>query len=207
MVEALLYKKLFIYLIPFNFLVGEYNAGMQFRFTDEWAFDINAGFVDAIEGSFTANTYERLLKSGVFYYSGPFAKFSMISVIPRGPNPLRTDYNQLEVSYRYLSYHDLDFEDESEIGKVFNITEYMHAIGLSWKAGYNIVPREVFEINGFVGFGIQLRFKNTLVNSYGYDYQSDQFPLDDNSTSTQIVPLFHAGLKVGFKAIDNINTN
>ncbi|MFI5172383.1 MAG: hypothetical protein ACHQFW_08330, partial [Chitinophagales bacterium] len=180
---------------------------MQYRFSDEWAFDINAGYVDDIEGSFTSINYEKLFKSGVFYYKGPFVKFSMLSVIPRGPNPLRTDYNQLEVSYKYLTYEDLDFEDENEAGKLFNISEKMHAIGLSWKAGYNIIPRDIFEVNGFVGFGIQLRFKSTLVNSYGYNYQSDQFPLDDESTSTQIVPLFHTGIKIGFKAIDNIKSN
>ena len=207
MVQALLYKKLFIYLLPFNFIVGEYNVGMQFRFTDEWAFDINAGFVDNIEGSLTANIYENVLKTGVFYYSGPVVKFSMLSVVPRGPNPLRTDYNQMEVSYRYLSYHDLDFEDESEVGKVFNITEYMHAIGLSWKAGYNIIPRNIFETNVFIGFGLQIRFKNTLVNSYGYDYQSDQYIVDDKSNSTQLVPLFHTGIKIGLKAIDNVKIN
>lgn len=201
--EALLYKKLFLYLIPFNFLIGEYNVGAQYRFTDEWAFDINAGYVANIEGSWMSNTYESILKSGTFYYSGPFIKFSMLSVIPRGPNPLRTDYNQLELSYRFLSYDNLDFADESDPDKVFNISENMNAISLSWKAGYNIIPRDVFEMNCFVGFGLQLRLKTTTVNSYGYFYQSDQFPVNNTTNATQIVPLFHLGLKVGYKTLPN----
>jgi len=204
MVEVLLYKKLFIYLLPFNFLVGEYNLGLQYRFNEEWAFDINAGYINDIEGTFTAETYENLLNAGIFYYYGPFAKFSMLSVIPRGPNPLKTDYNQMEVAYKFLSFDELDFEDESEQGKLFNITESMHAISLSWKVGYNIIPRDIFELNGFLGFGLQVRFKNTLVNSYGYNYHSDQFNLFDRTTSTQVVPLFHLGLKIGFKAVQNI---
>ena len=79
----------------------------------------------------------------------------------------------------------------------------MHAISLSWKAGYNIIPRDIFEINGFLGFGLQVRFKDTLVNSYGYNYHSDQFNLYDRTTSTQVVPLFHLGLKIGFKVVEN----
>lgn len=178
--------------------------GLQYRFNDDWAADVNFGYVDDIEGSFTADTYEGLLKTGIFYYSGPFIKGSILSVIPRGPNPLKTDYNQVEVGYKVLGYKNLDFEDESDPGKLFNITERMQAVNLSWKAGYNIIPRAIFQMNGFVGFGIQMRFKNTVVNSYGYDYVSDQFIVNDQSRSTQFVPLFHIGLKVGFQAFDNV---
>ncbi len=203
MIESLLYKKLFLYLLPFNFLVGEYNLGMQYRFNEEWAFDINGGYVRNIEGTVTANLYENLLSAGTFYYQGPVAKVSIISVLPRGPNPLRTDYNQIEVAYRYLSYENLDFEDESEKGKLFNISENMQAISLSWKVGYNLIPRDIFEVNAFVGFGMQLRFKDTFVNSYGYNYHSDQFNLYTRTSSTQAVPLLHLGIKVGLKTLSN----
>lgn len=204
MIEALLYKKLFIYLIPFNFLIGEYNAGVQYRFADEWAADINLGYTANIENSITSSIYENIFKSGTFYYSGPFIKTSLLSVVPRGSNPLRTDYNQIELGYRILGYDSLDFEDETEKGKLFNITERMQAVNLSWKIGYNILPREVFEINGFVGFGIQVRFKNTTVNSYGYNYHSDMFLVNDITESMQTTPLFHAGIKVGLKTINNV---
>ncbi len=204
MIEALLYKKLFLYLIPFNFLVGEFGAGAQYRFNYEWAADLHAGYTADIEGTFTGNIYEGIFKSGNFYYSGPFVKVSVLSVIPRGPNPLRTDYNQLEVAYRYLSYDNLDFTDQDDPDKVFNLSEDMQAISLSWKAGYNIIPRDVFELNGFIGFGLQVRMKTTYVNSYGYFYQSDQFPVGDITRSTQLVPLFHAGIKIGYKTLENI---
>ena len=95
-------------------------------------------------------------------------------------------------------------EDKTEKGKLFNISEDMQAISLSWKAGYNIIPREVFEINAFVGFGIQMRFKNTTVNSYGYNYHSDMFLVNDITESMQTTPLFHAGIKVGLKTINNV---
>lgn len=204
MVEALLYKKLFLYLIPFNFLIGEYNFGMQYRFTDEWAVDINTGYIGNIEGTYTSTVYENIFNSGIFYYSGPFVKTSILAVVPRGTNPLRTDYNQVEIAYRMLGYDKLDFEDKTEKGKLFNISEDMQAVSLSWKAGYNLIPREVFEINAFVGFGIQMRFKNTTVNSYGYNYHSDMFVVNDNSESMQTTPLFHAGIKIGFKTINNV---
>ena len=71
MVEALLYKKLFLYLIPLNFLIGEYNFGMQYRFTDEWAVDINAGYIGNIDGTYTSTIYENIFNSGNFYDSGP----------------------------------------------------------------------------------------------------------------------------------------
>ncbi len=206
MIEALLYKKLFIYLIPFNFLIGEYNAGIQYRFADEWAADINLGYTANIENSITSSVYENIFKSGTFYYSGPFIKTSLLSVVPSGSNPLRTDYNQIEFGYRILGYDSLDFEDETEKGKLFNITERMQAVNLSWKIGYNILPREVFEINGFVGFGIQVRFKNTTVNSYGYNFHSDMFSLGTQTESIQTVPLFHAGIKIGLKALNNQKT-
>jgi hypothetical protein len=199
MVEAYLYKQLFIYLLPLNFLVGDVNLGFQYRFAEEWAADLNVGYTMDIEGSFSSNIYEEVFKGGTFYYSGPFVKASLISLIPRGPNPLRTDYNQIEVGYRMLSYDSLDFEDQIEPGKLFNISEDMKAVNLSWKAGYNILPRAVFEINGFVGFGIQMRFKNTWVNSYGYNYISNEFIVNDQTKSMQTVPLFHVGVKIGLK--------
>ena len=190
MVEALLYKKLFLYLIPFNFLIGEYNFGMQYRFTDEWAVDINTGYIGNIEGTYTSTVYENIFNSGTFYYSGPFIKTSILAIV--------------EIAYRMLGYDELDFEDKTEKGKLFNISEDMQAISLSWKAGYNIIPREVFEINAFVGFGIQMRFKNTTVNSYGYNYHSDMFVVNDITESMQTTPLFHAGIKVGLKTINNV---
>lgn len=199
MTSLLLYKQLFVYLIPFNVLIGEYNLGMQYRVGEEWAVDLNLGYVSDIEGSLTAELYQDVMQSGVFYYHGPLVKVSAISLVPRGPNPLKTDYNQMEMAFRFLRYDNLDFEDENEPGKVFNISESMKAVSLSWKAGYNIIPRNTFEMNGFVGFGIQLRFKDAIVNSYGYDYHSDQFILNDVARSTQFVPLFHAGIKIGLK--------
>ncbi len=202
MSAVLLYKQLFIYLIPFNFLIGEYGVGMQYRYTDDWAVDVTLGYVADIENSFTSSVYQDILKTGTFYYSGPFIKASLLSVVPRGSNPLRTDYNQVEVGYRLLGYKNLDFEDESDPGKLFNLTERMQAVSLSWKAGYNIIPRSNFEMNGFLGFGMQLRFKNTLVNSYGYYYNSDLFVVNDQIRSTQVVPLFHAGIKIGLKTLE-----
>ncbi|HMZ90410.1 MAG TPA: hypothetical protein PLL28_10100 [Chitinophagales bacterium] len=199
MTSLLLYKQLFVYLIPFNVLIGEYNLGMQYRIGEEWAVDLNLGYVDDTEGALTAELYQDILQSGVFYYHGPLVKVSALSLVPRGPNPLKTDYNQLEFACRFLRYDNLDFEDENEPGKLFNISEQMKAVSLSWKAGYIIVPRNTFEMNGFVGFGIQTRFKNTIVNSYGTNYQSNVFILNDVSSSIQFVPLFHAGIKIGLK--------
>lgn len=202
MSAVLIYKQLFIYLLPFNFLIGEYNLGFQYRYSGDWALDVNIGYLDDIEGSISTNFYEDVFKTGFFYYNGPFVKTSLLSVIPRGPNPLRTDYNQVELGFRWLGYDSLDFEDETEPGKLFNITEKMQAINLSWKAGYNIYSRPNMEINGFIGFGIQARFKNTMVNSYGYNYVSDQFTVNDQVRSTQLAPLFHVGIKVGLQTLE-----
>lgn len=199
MTEILLFKQLFVYLLPLNVLLGEYDLGFQYRFSETWAADITVGYQTDIEGTFTAETYRDIFRQGTFYYSGPVARASLIRMVPRGINPLKTDYNQLELGYRYLSYDSLDFMDEEEPGKVFNISENMHAVNLSWKAGYNLVPRQVFEMNGFVGFGLQMRFKETTVNSYGYDFNSHQFPKEDTTNALQFVPLFHAGIKIGLK--------
>lgn len=199
MTQALLFKQLFVYLLPFNFLVGEYSLGMQYRFHEEWAADLTFGYQDAIEGSPQAELYQDVMRQGVFYYSGPVAKLSVLSLVPRGPNPLKTDYNQLELGYRYLGYDSLDFMDEQEAGKMFNISERMHAVNVSWKAGYIIIPREVFEMNGFVGFGLQMRFKETTVNSYGYNFDSQQFDKNETTDALQFVPMFHAGVKIGLK--------
>lgn len=199
MTQALLFKQLFIYLLPFNLLVGEYGLSIQYRFNQEWAADLTLGYQDAIEGSPQAEFYQDVMRQGVFYYSGPVAKVSVLSLVPRGPNPLKTDYNQMELGYRYLGYDSLEFMDEQEPGKVFNISERMHAVNLSWKAGYTIIPREVFEVNGFVGFGLQLRFKETTVNSYGYNFDSHQFNKNETTSAAQFAPLLHAGVKIGFK--------
>ena len=49
-----------------------------------------------------------------------------------------------------------------------------------------------------------MRFKNTTVNSYGYNYHSDMFLVNDITESMQTTPLFHAGIKVGLKTINNV---
>ncbi|MEZ5013681.1 MAG: hypothetical protein R2794_05265 [Chitinophagales bacterium] len=201
--SALLYKQLFFYIIPLNFLVGEYNGGLEYRFSDGWATGINAGYVVSLEGTDLSAFYEEVFPGAAFYYQGPFVKVSILSVLPYGPNPLRTNYNQLEFSARFLHYNDLDFEDEEEPGKVFNISENVKALGLSWKAGYTIYDGNITNMSAFIGFGLQLRMKETFVNSYGYDYNSHQFIIDDRSTSAKLIPLFHIGLKTGLKALDS----
>jgi len=200
--EAIIYKKLFIYLIPLNFLFGDYNAGFQIRYPDDWAIDVNVGYVDDIQGTTVANIYEDVFKSQKFYYHGPFIKTSFVSLYSRGFNPFRTDFNQIEASYKLLSYEDLDFFDPIDTGKVFNKSETMHAFGLSWMAGYNIVNGQTFQLDGFVGFGLQMRFSNILVNSYGENYQSDQFVLNERDRSEHLVPLFNAGFKIGLKMLE-----
>jgi hypothetical protein len=196
--EALLYKKLLIYLIPFNYLFGDYNMGLQYRYSDAWAIDVNVGYIDDIHGTSIAGIYEDLFKSEKFYYHGPFIKTSFVSLFARGFNPFRTDYNQIEMSYKLLSYDGLDFYDPLDTtGKVFNKSEILQAIGFSWIAGYNIVNGETFHLDGFLGFGLQFRFSNILYNSYGYNNNSDQYYLGDYERSMQLVPLLHAGVKVG----------
>ena len=199
MTETLLFKQLFVYLLPFNIFLGEFDMGFQYRFSEAWAADLTVGYQTNIEGTFTAELYRDIFRQGNFYYSGPVARVSLISLVPRGVNPLKTDYNQLELGYRYLGYDSLDFMDEEEPGKVFNISENTHAVNVSWKAGYILVPRAIFEINGFVGFGLQMRFKETTVNSYGYDYDSHQFPKNETTQAVQFLPLFHTGIKIGLK--------
>lgn len=199
MTEVLLFKQLFVYLIPLNILVGEYNLGFQYRLNEEWAADMTIGYQDAIEGSYVANVYQDLLRQGAFYYSGPVVKFSVVSLVPRGLNPLKTDYNQLELGIRFLSYDSLDFNAEAPPDLTFNISEKMQAVNLSWKAGYNLVPRAVFEVNTFVGFGLQMRFIEKTVNSQGYNYNSHEYDVNEVTNSLQFAPLFHAGIKVGIK--------
>ncbi len=201
--EALIYKKLLIYLIPFNYLFGDYNVGIEYRYPGDWAIDLNMGYIDDIHGTPLAGLYEDLFQSEKFYYHGPFIKASFVTLYSRGFNPFRTDYNQIEFSYKLLSYEGIDFYDPIDTaGKVYNKSEILQAIGLSWMAGYNIINGETFHLDGFLGFGLQIRFSNILYNSYGYNNHSDQFYMGDYEKSNIIVPLFQAGLKIGIRMLE-----
>lgn len=203
MMEAILYKKLLIYCIPLNFLIGDYNVGVQYRFPYEWGIDVNVGYRDAIQGNMVANLYEDVFSFDKFYYQGPFIKASFVSLYARGFNPFRTDYTQVEMSYKLLSYQELDFFDPIDTtGKVFNQSEILQAIGLTWVAGYNIVNGSTFHMDGFVGFGLQMRYSNILYNSYGYYNNSDQYYLGDYEKSKHLVPLFQAGIKLGIQMFE-----
>lgn len=205
--QALLYKKLLIYFIPLNYLFGEYNVGAQYQFPNDWAINMNVGYVDDIQGTYVANVYEDIFKSEKFYYHGPFVKASFVSMYARGFNPFKTDYNQFELSYKLLSYQGLDFYDPVDTtGKVFNKSEILQAIGLSWSAGYDIINANTFYLDGFIGFGLQIRFSNILYNSYGYNNNSDQFYLGDYEKSNQLVPLFQGGVRVGLKFLESGST-
>jgi hypothetical protein len=75
----------------------------------------------------------------------------------------------------------------------------MNVIGLSYLAGYEIVNTNTFRLNGFVGFGLQARFRNRHINSYGYNFQSDMYVLNDNQQLIMLVPMLNAGIQIGIK--------
>jgi hypothetical protein len=61
------------------------------------------------------------------------------------------------------------------------------------------VNRNSFKLDGYVGFGLQVRFQNITVNSYGYNYESDMYMLNDNDNATRLVPMLNAGMRIGLK--------
>ena len=197
--HPLLYKKFFLFVIPLSYVFGEYNAGFQYRFSQNWAADASVAYVDDIQNSVVSNIYVDVFNSNRFYYHGLAFRAGIISLYPRGINPFKTDYNKLELSYKMLRYDNLDFVDNADSGKVFNISEKMNGCGLSWIIGYDIFERDMIKLDGFLGFGLQFRFRDILVNSYGYDFQSDMFPLDDEEHSFGVVPLLNVGVRIGLK--------
>lgn len=201
--QALFYGKLFIYLLPFNFLFGEYNAGIEYRAWQSWSLDVNAGYINPIQGSQIDTWYQDIFNENKFYYQGAVLRISMLSLYPRGVNPFRTDYNQIMLSCRLVGYDHLDFVDDPDTGKVFNLSEHMQAIGLSWIAGYNLINTHIFKVNAFIGFGLQGRFRTITTNSYGYNFNSSMYPLAEKDHVFQVAPLVHIGLKAGFSLHEN----
>ncbi|MBC8047583.1 MAG: hypothetical protein H7Y00_12360 [Fimbriimonadaceae bacterium] len=163
----------------------------------DWVFDVNAAYIYEYEGSPADQFYTDVLNIDKILYQGPSLRVGAISLYPSGINPLRTDYNELELLYRYLWYTEVDFIDDPDSGKVFNISENMHVAGLSWIAGYEFVKSNNFKLDCYLGFGIQMRFSDITVNSYGYDFDSDMYVLNDHNNATRLVPMLNAGVHIG----------
>ncbi|MBC8172354.1 MAG: hypothetical protein H7X71_00490 [Chitinophagales bacterium] len=192
-------KSLFIYIVPLNYFFGEYNVGLHYLIKEQWAADFNTGYIYQYEGSPADQLYNDVFNFDKINYQGPFLRAGIVSLYHSGINPLRTDYYEFELLYRYLFYHNVDFADESEPGKVFNMSETTNAVGLSWIAGYILINGEHFQLDAFGGFGLQFQFREITINSYGYDFQSDQILLNDRHHATRYLPMLNAGLRIGFK--------
>ncbi|MFN0276961.1 MAG: hypothetical protein ACKVPJ_14525, partial [Chitinophagales bacterium] len=143
-------KKLFIYLSPINYFFGEYNVGGQYLISDHWALDVNVAYIYEYEGSPADQMYNELFNVDKILYQGPSLRVGAVSLFPSEVNPLRTDFNELELMYRYLWYSNIDFIDDPDTGKVFNMSETMNVIGASWIAGYELLNSNSFKFDGFV---------------------------------------------------------
>lgn len=192
-------KSLFLYLSPFNFIFGEYGAGVQYYLNHDWALDFSPAYIYEYDGSPEDILLNDIFNTDKIFYQGPSLRAGLVRLYPSGVNPLRTDYNEIELVCRYLWYNNVDFIDEPDTGKVFNISEKMQVAGLSYLAGYEIVNKNSFRLDGFAGFGLQVRFRQRTINSYGYNYNSSEFMLDEEQKLTRLVPMLNAGLRIGIK--------
>jgi hypothetical protein len=195
-------KKLFLYISPLNYVFGEYNAGAEYILNERWALDVNAAYIYEQEGGIVDRIYQDVFNSNKLLYQGPSIRIGAISFYENGVNPFRTDYNEVELLYRYLWYTNVDFTDDADTGKVFNISETMHVTGLSWMAGYELADNNNFHLDGYVGFGLQMRFRNIHINSYGFNFNSDEFLLNDTQHATRLVPMLNAGIRIGLKVLE-----
>lgn len=200
-------KKLFIYLSPLNYFFGEYNMGGQYLLNESWALDVNVAYIYEQEGSPADLLYNNLFNVDKVLYQGPSLRLGAVSMFSSDVNPLRTDFSELELMYRYLWYTDVDFLDDPDTGKVFNISETMNVVALSWIAGYELMNKNNFKLDGYVGFGLQTRFRNITVNSYGYNYDSNMYALNDHDVAIRVVPMLNAGLRIGFHMLGRNGTD
>lgn len=170
--------------------------------SDHWALDVNVAYIYEYEGSPADQMYNELFNVDKILYQGPSLRVGAVSLFPSEVNPLRTDFNELELMYRYLWYSNIDFIDDPDTGKVFNMSETMNVIGASWIAGYELLNSNSFKFDGFVGFGLQVRFRNLTLNSYGFNFDSGMYELNDIENGTRLVPMLNAGVRIGLKMLD-----